>query len=73
MAEDKILVACYDNPNTMMREAHQDGKIIMGMTAYMLAMIPDDFVMPMILNIGPWDSGQIVGDPKAIDKDWGKK
>lgn len=64
-------VACFDNPDTMMREAYVDGHIIMGMSAALVKQTSNGFTTPLELNHGPWKEGQIVGDQKAIDRDWG--
>ncbi len=67
------IVATYDNPKTMMREAHVDGQIIMAMSLKLMEVLPDDFVWPMEVNVGPWKEGQIVGDPNAVDHNWGNR
>ena len=58
----------YDNPVTMQRECWRDGNLryaysceaIMGVTK-----ISGEYFF-FGANIGPWVTGQIVGDPKAL-------
>ena len=65
-----MAVCVYDNPISMARECWQDKKL--------LSMYPFSTLLPFAVvpippvyflfgaNIGPWNPGQIIGDPEAI-------
>ena len=62
-------VCTYDNPDSMARECWQDGELICSYQASLL--MRDPFPLPpeaffFGANIGPWETGQLHGDPKAI-------
>ena len=61
-------VATYDNPATMRRECWDSGRIICSYSANVLVregQIPARHFF-FGANIGPWETGQLVGDPEAI-------
>lgn len=62
-----MTVAAYDNPDTMQREAWQDGKVIASVSAALLCTkgFKGD-AMFFGLNVGPWSTGQLVGDRAAL-------
>lgn len=64
-------ICTYDNPATWRRECWQDGRLLCFYSAnlYFLKVWP----IPARLyffgaNIGPWEDGQMVGDPAAMKK-----
>lgn len=68
-----MAVCVYDNPAYMMRECWQDGCLLV---AYSDSILPDvaRYPIPALYyflgaDIGPWVSGQMVGDPSAIADD----
>lgn len=65
----------YDNPDTMAREAWQDGKFI-GHTMAALLMskgFRGHRDWPFYFNVGPWKSGQVIGDRAALPQDAGQE
>lgn len=61
-------VATYDNPDTMQREAWQDGDLVASVSAAQLCEKgfkghPNLFFG---LNVGPWSPGQLVGERAAL-------
>lgn len=64
-------VCTYDNPDTCRREFWQDGQVIFSIakTVFFLRKWP---IPPRYFffgaDIGPWKSGQVVGDPEAIGR-----
>lgn len=63
------MVCTYDNPVTMYRECWESGVLIYSYSATMLCTkrrINRNFLF-FGANIGPWKSGQLVGDPKAME------
>ena len=63
-----MAVCTYDNPATMARECWQDGKLICHYKASLLYLrepIPSEYFF-FGANVGPWQEGQLVGDPDAI-------
>jgi len=68
--EKLVMVCTYDNPTTMRRECWQDGKLIYWYSASLLlskGMIPPRYFF-LGANIGPWKTGQLIGDRKAMDE-----
>lgn len=63
-----IKTCAYDNPSTFCRELYVDGKLICHYTAELLESVhgipPRHFHMGA--NVGPWKSGQIVGDHTTL-------
>jgi hypothetical protein len=64
------MVCTYDNPATMSRECWQDGKLICAykMELFFLKVWPipaDKFFFGA--NIGDWKTGQMVGNPHAME------
>ena len=62
-------VCVYDNPATMSRECWQDGKLL---CSYSFNVLPPFADKPIPAkhyffgaNIGPWKTGQLVGNPEA--------
>lgn len=60
----------YDNPATMQRECWVDGKIIYAYSSCLFFIEP--FPVPpeyffFGANIGPWETGQLVGDKYAME------
>ena len=61
----------YDNPATMARECWQDGQLIVKYDSTLFFL---HYPIPAKLyffgaNIGPWKTGQLVGNKKALDHD----
>jgi hypothetical protein len=62
-------VCTYDNPDTLSRECWQDGRLI---SAYQLGLMMSKSWPPppenlfFGANVGPWKSGQLLGDPTAM-------
>jgi hypothetical protein len=66
--EMKVRVCVYDSPD-MRRECWENGKMIYAIQAFVLCQKGGPgFPIFFGANIGPWKTGQIVGDPKAMDK-----
>ena len=61
-----MLVCVYDNPATMSRECWQDGKLLCLYTAEVIGTVPGEYYF-FGANIGPWVTGQLVGNPKAME------
>ena len=67
-------VCTYDNPATMRREVWQDGKEICSYDDHFIDLVHEGKVPSNVLqkvyhmgaNIGPWKTGQMVGDAEAI-------
>jgi hypothetical protein len=63
-------VCTYDNPATMARECWSDGVLLYSYSAAMLMQtepIPREHFF-FGANIGPWKTGQLVGDSEAMRK-----
>jgi len=65
-----VTTCVYDNPETMARECWQDGKLI---CQYQYRTLPPFARNPIPkehlffgANIGPWETGQMVGDAGAM-------
>lgn len=60
----------FDNPQTHARECWQDGKLTASYSARLLAPYARDPIPAHNFffgaNVGPWQPGQLVGDPGAI-------
>ena len=65
-----VAVCTYDNPATWARECWQDGKILCHYAARLLPPFAKRPIPGHLFffgaNIGPWETGQMVGDPSAI-------
>jgi len=64
-----VAVCTIDNPATWRRECWQDGKLLCSYAANLLLIDPCPIPPHLFFfgaNIGDWDAGQIVGDPKAM-------
>lgn len=63
-------VCTFDNPDTLRRECWQDGKLVAFITAALMATKGFNGHRRMFfgLNIGPWKTGQLVGDPDAMQQ-----
>lgn len=61
-------VATYDNPDTMDREAWQDGRLVAKVSARLLLSkdFRGDRSMFFGLNAGDWNPGQLLGSREAI-------
>jgi len=62
-------ILTYDNPSTMYRECWQNGKVIWAcsfdlLLGSRLSIPPKHFFFGA--NIGPWKTGQMVGNPEAM-------
>jgi len=67
-AKKKIRVCVYDSPHTIRRECWENGKLIYSIDAFLLAQKGGPgFPIFFGANIGLWKTGQIVGDPKAME------
>lgn len=68
----RMKVCTYDNPATMSRECWADGKLICSYS-YLLYMLPEWPVPGKFYffgaNVGPWNSGQLIGDSEALPQD----
>ncbi len=67
----KVRVCTFDNPATMARECWQDGKLLVH---YSAEILPPFARYPIPArsfffgaNIGPWQTGRLVGDVEAMD------
>lgn len=63
--------ACtFDNPATMQRECWQNKELVCAYSAVFLSQVQRTYY-PIFFgaNIGPWKTGQIVGDVEAIKED----
>lgn len=63
------MICTYDNPATMARECWQDGKLLCHYQAqlYFLPVWPVPAELYFFgANIGPWKTGQLVGDRGAL-------
>lgn len=65
-----LAVCVYDNPATMQREAWQDGELLYAYSMQLLTLM-EGGQAPWVkiffgANVGPWRSGQIVGESRAI-------
>lgn len=65
-----MTVCTFDNPATMSRECWQDGRLI---CSYSMELLTSKQPIPgnqffFGANIGPWDTGQYVGDLNAMRK-----
>lgn len=63
----------YDNPATLSRECWKDGRLVCRYTRELLIdlstrTIPG-FSMFFGANVGPWKSGQMIGDPGALGEE----
>lgn len=67
---ENIKVCTYDNPDTMTRECWCNGELRCHYDATLVAGVP--LVPPEHFffgaNIGPWKTGQYVGDMRAVGK-----
>lgn len=63
----KVRVCTYDSPR-MRRECWENGKLIYAIDCSLL--YAKGFSGPIFFgaNIGEWETGQIVGDPEAMNK-----
>jgi len=62
-----IKVCTYDSPATMSRECWQEGKLIRKYDMEILGDVPAEYFF-FGANIGPWITGQLVGNPKAMEE-----
>jgi hypothetical protein len=65
-----VKVCTYDNPSTMARECWQGGKLLCHYSASLFLMrkkIPAEHFF-FGANIGPWKTGQLVGDSDAMSE-----
>lgn len=66
------MVCTFDNPATMRRECWRDGELVVAYSAEIIEgkePIPPEHLF-FGANIGPWKTGQLVGEPMAM---WVKK
>lgn len=66
-----MAVCTYDNPATMSRECWQDGKLLCAYSAFILPPFTKQQIPPEHFffgaNVGPWETGRMVGNFEAID------
>jgi len=60
-------VCTYDNPATMHRECWQDGRLLCSYSHRVIGDVPADYYF-FGANIGPWKTGQYVGDMQALQE-----
>ncbi|HET8695555.1 MAG TPA: hypothetical protein VFM33_12855 [Aquabacterium sp.] len=61
-------VCTYDNTVTMMRECWKDGEMVYAVALELLEDGTKTQLKHIGANIGPWKSGQHVGDLAALHK-----
>lgn len=65
-----MTVCTYDNPTNMTRECWRDGKLICAYNWQLLRPFTEQDVPAKYFflgaNVGPWNSGQLIGDEAAL-------
>ena len=63
-------VCTYDNPQTMQRECWADGRLLCAYDAGILEPVAKHLIPSQLFffgaNVGPWETGQLIGDPSAL-------